>query len=121
MGLNLVKAYHVCRTLSEGHGHRDDQDGSAKDTSSTDTSNRAADDESCRIRRNTADQGTNLEDKQGNEIDPFDRVVGVELSVDELGRAGGEEVRGSIPADIVEGFELICDSGNGSCDDCVIL
>jgi hypothetical protein len=119
--IHAANKSHVRRPLPQRHRHRDDQDGSREDTSSAHTRNRTADDQSRGVRGDTADERADLEDEQGNEVDPFDAVEGVEFAVNKLCCAGGEEICGAIPADVVEGFELICDAGDSCCDDCVIL
>lgn len=78
---------HVSRATAQRYGDRDDQDGSGEDTSCSDTSDSASDDEGSRVWRDTADKRAEFEDEERDEVYPFDGVVGVELSVDELRRA----------------------------------
>jgi hypothetical protein len=81
---------HVSRATSQRHSDRDDQDSSREDTSRSHTSDRASNNEGRRIWRNTTDERADLEDEESDEVDPFNGVIRVELSVDELGCACGE-------------------------------
>jgi hypothetical protein len=83
---------HIARALSQRNSARNNEDGSAEDTSSTHTGNRAADDESGRVRRNTADQRADLEDKERSKVDPFYTVKRIEFAVEELRGARSEQV-----------------------------
>ena len=107
--------------MLKGNSVGDDENGSAEDTSGSYTGDGAADDQSRRVGRNAADQGADFEDEEGDDVDPFDGVVGVKLSVEKLGRACCQEVSRTIPTHIVERLELICDFRDGSCDDGVVL
>ena len=78
---------HVSRTTAQRYGNGDDQNGTRKDTSCSYTSDCATNNEGCRVWRNTADEGAEFEDEECDEVYPFDRVVRIELSVDELRRA----------------------------------
>lgn len=112
---------HVGRALAQRDGTGDDEDGSAEDTGGSYAGDGAADDQSRRVGRNAADQGADLEDEESDDVDPFDGVVGVKLSVEKLGRTGCQEVSRTIPTHVVERLELICDLRDGSCDDGVVL
>ena len=112
---------HVRWSLPQRHSVCDNQDCAAEDTRRSHTGNCTADDESSGVGRNAADEGADLEDEEGGEVDPFDRVEGVEFAVDELCRAGRKEVGTAVPPDVVQGFKLICDAGNGGRDNCVVL
>ena len=111
----------VCGSSMQRNGFGDDQNGAGEDACRSQTSNRTADDERSRIRRDSADQGTDFENTQRGHVNPFYGVKGVELAENELECASGEEVCASIPTDVVEGVELIGDSRNGSCDDGIVL
>ena len=99
----------------------DDEDGARKDSSGSHTSDGTTDDQGSRVGRNTTDQRADLKDEKGDEVDPFDRVIGVEFAVKELCRTGGEQVSRAIPAYIVKCLELICDARNSCCNDRVVL
>lgn len=81
---------HVGRTLAKRNSARNNQDGSAEDTSCADSSDRTPNDECGRVGRNTTDQRAEFEDGERNQIDPFDGVESVKLSVNELGSASRE-------------------------------
>ena len=81
---------HISRTLSERDRVGNNQNGTAKDSGSSQTGDGTANDQSSRVGRGGAYQATNLEDGESGKVDPFDRVEGVEFAVDELRRARGE-------------------------------
>lgn len=105
--------------LFHAHGMRKDDKGTSEDTSTSHTSDGAADNESHRCRRQSANQGSDLENGEAGEEDPFDVEHGVELSEEQLEGAGCQEVGGTVPADVVEVVELICDAGNGYSDNLI--
>lgn len=47
--------------------------------------------------------------------------MGVDLSEEELGRASRQEVCRAVPAYVGDCVEVICDSGDGCCDNGVVL
>lgn len=71
--------------------------------------------------RTSAYKRANLEDGQGDEVDPVDLVFNIEFTEYELERAGGQEVGRSIPGHIFEGVEIICDLRDCSCNDGTVL
>lgn len=71
-------------TLRQGDRVCNDDQGSREDTRGTDTCDGTTKNQSGRVRGNTADQAAQFEDTDGDEVDPFDREVGVELSEEEL-------------------------------------
>lgn len=81
---------HVGRTFAKWNSAGDNENGTAEDTSRTDPSDRTANDQCGRVGRNTTDQRPEFEDGERDEVDPFDRVKGVELSVNELSGASRE-------------------------------
>jgi hypothetical protein len=83
---------HISRTLSERDRVGNNQNGTAKDSRSSQTGDGTANDQSSRVGRGSAYQAADLEDGEGDEVNPFDRVEGVEFAVDELRRARGEQV-----------------------------
>ena len=86
---------------------REDNDGSRKDAPRAKTGDSAADYERLGCGGHAADQGAELEDEEGTKIDPLDVEEGVDLSVQQLEGAGGEEVGAAIPANIVQRVELV--------------
>lgn len=105
------------RTPLHAHGMCKNNKCAGEDPRTPHTSDGASDNESHRSRRERTNQGSNLEDGEGNEQDPFDVEHGVELSEEQLERAGCQEVGGAVPADVVEVVELICDARDGYGDD----
>ena len=79
-------------TLLERLGHGDDQISARKDTGGAQARDGAPDDEGGAVRRDAADEGAELEDRDGDEIDPFDGEEGVQFAEDELETGGGKEV-----------------------------
>ena len=79
-------------TLLERLGHGDDEIRAGKDTGGAQARDGASDDEGGAVRRDAADEGAELEDGDGDEIDPFDGEEGVQFAEDELETRGGEEV-----------------------------
>ena len=79
--------------MAQGDCTCDNEDGAAEDASSSNTGDCATDDERSGVRCNTTDQRANFKDEQSDDVDPFDRVEGVEFSIKKLCRAGGEQVR----------------------------
>jgi hypothetical protein len=76
----------------------------------------------CRRRGSSAaERGTCLKDENRNKIDRFDGKESVEFSEHKLKSARREEICTPIPADIVDCFEVIRNSGNGSRDDSIVL
>lgn len=104
-------------TPLHAHGMCKNDECAGEDTRTSHTSNGASDNERHRSWRERTNQGADLEDGKGNEQDPFDVEHGVELSEEELERAGRQEVGGAVPADVVEVVELICDARDGYGDD----
>lgn len=112
---------HVRWSLSQRYRVCYDENGTTEDTGSSNTGDSTSDNQCGAVRRNTTDQAADLEDEQGRKVDPFDRVECVEFAVDELCRARCEKVGRSIPTDVVQCLELICNSWDSCCDDCVVL
>ena len=81
-----------------------------------DTHHRTSNDQSSRVRRSTTDCRADLEDPNGNQVHPFDAVESVEFSKEQLERAGRQEIGGSVPADVVDRVELICNLRDGGRD-----
>ena len=79
-------------TLLERLGHGDDQICARKDAGGAQARDGASDDKGGAVRRDAADEGAELEDGDGDEIDPFDGEEGVQFAEDELETRGGEEV-----------------------------
>ena len=88
--------------------------------SRAESSNRSSNDERHRTRRGAANQGTKFEQGEGGQKHPLYVEISIEFAEEELECAGGEEVGGTVPAHVVEGFELISYAGNGGGDNCVI-
>lgn len=97
----------------DAHGMGENDEGTGKDTSTSHTGNSASDNERHGCWRKSTNQGSDLEDAEGSEKDPFNVEHGVELSEQELERTGCQEVGGTVPADVVEVVELICDARDG--------
>ncbi len=88
--------------------------------SRAESSNRSPNNKRHRIRRGAANQGPKFEQGEGGEKNPLYVEVGIEFAKEELECAGGEEVGGTVPAHVVEGFEFVSDAGDGGGDDCVV-
>lgn len=112
---------HVGRALVERHRALDDKKSTGEDTSGTETSDGTAENETGRVGSGAADEGAELEEAKGDEEDALDAVEGVEFTVDEGECAGGEQVGGAVPADIVDGLEFIGNTGDGGSNDGVVL
>lgn len=112
---------HVARALLERNTAVDDEESSGEDARSTETSDGTAENETDRVRGGSADERSEFEQEDGAKEDPFDRVVGVEFTEDEGDGAGGEEVRGSVPAYVFESVEIVSNARDGSGNNCVIL
>ena len=93
---------------------------SRKDPRRTESSNRSPNDKGHRIWRGAANQGTEFEKGECAEENPFDVEVAVEFAEEKLKGAGGEEVGGTVPTDVVEGLELVGNTRDGRGDDGVI-
>lgn len=112
---------HVHGTLAQRHGSVDNQQGTGEYTSSAKSGDGSAENKAHGVWRGTADEGADLKQEDGEEIDPFYGVEGVEFTKDELDGACGEEIGRTVPADIFESLELIGDSRNGGRDNGVVL
>ncbi|GAO17983.1 hypothetical protein UVI_02060080 [Ustilaginoidea virens] len=99
----------------------DNEESAGEDAGGAEAGYGAAEDQADRVGRRTAHQRADFEEQDGEEVDPFDRVKGVELAKDELHGARGEEVGGAVPAHVLDGVELVCYSGDRRRDDCVVL
>ena len=73
------------------------------------TRDRSPDDESHRVWCGAAYRGTDLEDDDERQVDVFWRVEGVDAAEEQCGAAGCEEEGASVPADLVEGIEFVCE------------
>jgi hypothetical protein len=90
-------------TLHQGDGVRDDYQGPGKDTRASNPSNRASYDQSDRVRRNAANQTSQFEDGNSDEVDPFYTEEGIEFAEQELKGGRSEEV-----ARAVSDIEVVC-------------
>ena len=93
---------------------------SREDARRAESSNRSPHDKGHRIRRGAANQGPEFEEEECGEEDPFDVEVAVEFAEEELEGAGGEEVGGTVPTDVVEGLELVGNARDSGGDDGVV-
>lgn len=98
----------------------DDVHASRKQGCGTNTSNRSSDDKHGRIHGSTTNDGTDLEDEKGRDISPFDIEVDVDFTERRLKGSGGEEIRGTVPANIVKGVEDGGDAGNCCCENGIV-
>ena len=85
------------------------------------TCNGSADYKSDRIGCHSANQGSNFKDGNGSEIDPFDRKEGVELAEKELKGACCEKIGRTVPSYVIEGVELVGDTGDRHSNDRIVL
>lgn len=108
-------------TLLQRNRVRHDDESAREDTSRTNTGDGSTHDQSLRVGSSSADGTADLEDTNGDQVDPFDGHVGVEFTKHKLEGGRRQEIGGSIPAHVGQGFELICDLGNGGCDNGVVL
>ncbi len=104
----------------ERHSVADDEDGAREDARGAEAGDGAAEDERRRVGGDAADERAELEDEKGGHVGPLDGVEGVDLAVDELEAARGQQVDGHEPANVVEGVELVGDAGDGGRDDGVV-
>ena len=79
-------------TLLERLGQGDDEIGARKDAGGAQAGDGAPDDEGGAVGRDAADEGAELEDGDGDEVDRLDGEEGVQFAEDELEPGGGEEV-----------------------------
>jgi hypothetical protein len=86
-------------SLAQRNRIRNNDQSSREDTCAAQSCNSPAHNESRGRRSNSTDERANLEDTDCNQVDPFDRVEGVEFAEEQLERAGAEEVGGAVPAD----------------------
>jgi hypothetical protein len=112
---------HVGRTLSQRHRAADDQDGAREDSGGAHAGHGSSQDQAQRVRGDSTDEGAELEDEQGGEIGPLHRVEGVQFPKDQLQGAGRQQIRGSVPADILQRVKLVGNARNGRRNDGVIL
>ena len=112
---------HVYGPLTQRNTPLDNEESAGEDAGGAEAGYGAAEDQADRVGRRTAHQRADFEEQDGEEVDPFDRVKGVELAKDELHGARGEEVGGAVPAHVLDGVELVCYSGDRRRDDCVVL
>lgn len=82
---------------------------------------RSSDNKYDRIGRRATYSRTDFEEDDGGDKDPFGGVVGIKLAEGELEGARGEHVGGAVPADVVEGVEIVGDAGDGGRDDGAVL
>ena len=98
-----------------------DNDRPIHDTSSTEASNGASDDESGRIGRRAADGRPELEDDDEGEKDLLGRIESVHSAEEQHETGGSKVVRTAVPACIAECMEMIGDIGYGGGDDGAVL
>lgn len=127
------------RAVLGGSGESDDGVGSRAETCCAKTGDGTAGNEGFGGGGGATDDGTELEDKDGDEegclqgkvlvdFTPFYRsqhawlcrLVGLRQLTCRLEGADCHEEGGSIPASLVETLEFVCDLGNGSCNNGLI-
>ena len=111
----------VHRALFQRNTLGDDEKRPSDQTRGAQSCNGSTDDQPDGSRSCRTNQRAELEDKQRRQVNPLNRVEGVEFPEDQSHRAGRQEVRTTVPTDILDGVEVIRNSGNGSGDDRVIL
>lgn len=74
----------IHRTLHQRNGVRDNDQSPGEDTRASNTSNGAPNDQSDRIRRNTTNKTSELEDSNSDKVDPFNVEEGVEFAKEQL-------------------------------------
>jgi hypothetical protein len=99
----------------------DDGEGAREDASAANTCDHTSHDKNCGSGSRPAYGRTNLEDDDGDQVDPFDGVVRVQLAVEELEGARGEQICRAIPADVVDGAKVVTDAWDCCGNDGVIL
>jgi hypothetical protein len=55
------------------------------------------------------------------EQNPFGGIKSIDPAVEELESTHGDEIRASVPSNITDTFEVICDLGYCCSDDCSVL
>lgn len=103
------------------HALCNDGERTRQNTGASNALNSSADDEGDGVWRAAADQGTNFEQAEGDQEDPFDLELDVQLAEHELEAAGREQVGRAIPGYIFEGVEVACDFRDGCRDDRSVL
>ena len=116
-GANATGVYGA---LNQGNRVRDDDQSPAEQAGRPQTSNSPTDDQSHRVWRNATEKRADLEDKQGDQEDPFNAEEAVKLAKEQLEGAGREEVCGAVPAHILDRTELVGDARDCSGDDRVV-
>ena len=107
-------------SLRERNGVCDNDQAAREDARASGSCYGTTNDQSDRIRCHTANERAELENADGSQEDPFDAEESVDFTELELEGTGCEKVGGRVPADIVEGMELVGNSGYGGRDDSVI-
>ena len=80
------------------------------------TSYGPSDDQRLTVRRNPADETTNLEYGNRDHESWFQLEILVRLSPCRLERRNGKKEGGPVPADVIEAVEFISDPWDSSCD-----
>src|SRR5215471_8810924 len=109
------------RSFNQRNRICDDHQRSREDARCARTRDSASNNQGCRGWCSAADGGTDLEYTDCAEEYPFNREKCVEFAENQLERAGSEEISAAVPAHVVKGREMICDSWDGGSDDRVIL
>lgn len=111
----------IHRTLSQRNCSRQNNDGSGENASGSQTGDGSSDNENSRGWSDGGDQGTDLENDDSSQEDPFYRVIGIEFAKHQLQAANGEEVRAPIPSNIGKRAEFVGDTGNCGGENSTIL
>ena len=80
---------------------------------SAQSSDGAANDECIGARSGTADGRSNLKYRYAGKVHRLDRVEFVDFAHEQLKAAYGEQIRASVPANVVDGVEFVCDFRDG--------
>jgi hypothetical protein len=116
-GICRTEQARVRRTLTRRRREGDDDVDTAGNAGRTGTGNRASHDQRRTVLRHRTDQRPDLEDENRQQIRVLQREEFVSLAPRGLERGQREEKCGSVPADLVERVEFICDLGDGRGDD----
>jgi len=103
--------------LGERQGVAEDDDGAGEEAGGTDAGDGAADDEGVGVGSQGADQAADLEDEDGRQVGVFDAEDAVQGAVCGLQGRRGQEVRGAVPADVLDARELLGQAAQGRRDD----
>lgn len=111
----------VHRSLTQRHKSDNDHHAALEDPRRSDARDCSANDKCHRRRSSAAHNTTDLEDQNSSKKDPFRGVELVDAAEDGVATCAGQQVGGSVPANVADGVEGVGECRDGDGDNCAVL